>query len=162
MKAVCPGSFDPVTYGHLDVIERTAGLADEVVVAVGNNPSKAGLFSPAERVEMLQAACASWPQVTVTLFSGLLVDFCRGQDIQLISKGLRTGDVDVELQMAQMNRALSGIDTLWWPTAPEWSFVSSSLVREIAALGGDVSGFLPPMVAARTKERAQQPSRRPR
>ena len=155
-RAVCPGSFDPVTRGHLDVIQRTAAIVDEVVVAVGANMAKTGFFTPDERVEMLRAACAEWPGVSVTLFSGLLVDFCTEHDISVISKGLRSGDFDYELQMAQMNRSLTGVDTLFLPTSPQWSYVSSSLVREVALLGGDVSPFLPDEVAELTRLRAEQ------
>lgn len=154
-RAVCPGSFDPVTYGHLDVIERTTRLADDVVVAVGTNVAKDGLFSVAERVTMLTQACAGWPSVSVTTFSGLLVDFCREQRADVISKGLRTADVGYEVTMAQMNRRLTGIDTWFLPTAPEWAYVSSSLVREVAGLGGDIDAFLPPAVAAQVTDRVR-------
>lgn len=154
-RAVCPGSFDPVTHGHLDVIERTAGLFDQVVVAVGANMGKSALFTPTERVAMLEQACADWPGVTVSLFSGLLVDFCTEQQITVISKGLRSGDVDYELSMAQMNRRLCGVDTVFVPTSPQWSYVSSSLVREIAVLGGDISPFLPGPVAELTRARVR-------
>ena len=152
-RAVCPGSFDPVTHGHLDVVERTARMVDHVVVAVGTNVSKNALFAPSERVEMLTEECAQWGNVEVTLFTGLLVDFCAANSIDVISKGLRGADFDYELQMAQMNRQLTGVDTLFLPTAPEWAFVSSSLVREVATLGGDVTAFLPPKTAARTMAR---------
>ena len=152
-RAVCPGSFDPVTHGHLDVIERTARMVDHVVVAVGTNVSKNALFAPSERVEMLTEECAQWGNVEVTLFTGLLVDFCAANSIDVISKGLRGADFDYELQMAQMNRQLTGVDTLFLPTAPEWAFVSSSLVREVATLGGDVTAFLPAKTAARTMAR---------
>ena len=152
-RAVCPGSFDPVTHGHLDVVERTARMVDHVVVAVGTNVSKNALFTPKERVEMLAEECAQWGNVEVTLFRGLLVDFCAANSIDVISKGLRGADFDYELQMAQMNRQLTGVDTLFLPTAPEWAFVSSSLVREVATLGGDVTAFLPPKTAARTMAR---------
>ena len=152
-RAVCPGSFDPVTHGHLDVIERTARVIDEVVVAVGTNMSKNALFTPDERVEMLTEECAEWSNVEVRLFRGLLVDFCAANDIDIISKGLRGADFDYELQMAQMNRRLTGVDTLFLPTAPQWAFVSSSLVREVATLGGDVTAFLPSKTAARTMAR---------
>ena len=156
-RAVCPGSFDPVTHGHLDIIARTARLADEVVVAVGDNMAKNGLFTPPERVAMLEAACAPWSNVSVTLFTGLLVDFCAARDIGLISKGVRAADFGYEVQMAQMNRSLTGVDTILLPTDPRWAFVSSSLVREVAALGGDVSAFLPPAVAERTAARVRAP-----
>lgn len=155
-RAVCPGSFDPVTHGHLDVIKRTADLFDEVVVAVGANMSKTALFTPQERTAMLEAACADWPGVTVQLFSGLLVDFCRQQGITVISKGLRGGDFDYELAMAQMNRQLTGVDTVFLPTDPRWSYVSSSLVREVATLGGDVEAFLPSPVADQTRRRVAE------
>jgi len=152
-RAVCPGSFDPVTYGHLDVIGRTARLAEEVIVAVGMNMAKNGLFRPDERVAMLRAACQEWPNVSVMTFDGLLVDFCRAHNAGLISKGVRTADFAYELQMAQMNRRLTGVDTVFLPTAPEWAYVSSSLVREVATLGGDVTAFLPPVVAEQTVAR---------
>jgi pantetheine-phosphate adenylyltransferase len=154
-RAMCPGSFDPVTHGHLDIIGRTAALADEVVVAVGTNVAKNALFAPDERVAMLQEACAAWDNVSVTTFTGLLVDFCATHRIDVISKGVRTMDFDYELQMAQMNRRLSGVETILLPTDPQWSFVSSSLVREVATLGGDVSGFLPAAVAEQTAARVR-------
>ncbi|HEX6760421.1 MAG TPA: pantetheine-phosphate adenylyltransferase [Propionibacteriaceae bacterium] len=152
-RAVCPGSFDPVTHGHLDVIERTARIVDDVVIAVGTNISKSALFTPDERVEMLADECAQWSNVEVTLFGGLLVDFCAAHDIDVISKGLRAGDFSYELQMAQMNRKLTGVDTIFLPTSPQWAFVSSSLVREVATLGGDVTPFLPAKIAERTMAR---------
>ena len=156
VRAVCPGSFDPVTFGHLDVIERSVALFDEVIVAVGSNVGKSPLFTPTERVEMLAEVCAGWPGVTVTQFSGLLVDFCRAQGAAVISKGLRSGDVEFELAMAQMNRQLTGVDTLLLPTDARWSYVSSSLVREVAGLGGDIDAFLPPPVAELTRRRVQE------
>jgi pantetheine-phosphate adenylyltransferase len=152
-RAVCPGSFDPVTHGHLDVIKRTVRIVDDVLVAVGTNISKNALFTPNERVEMLTEECAQWSNVEVTLFEGLLVDFCTANDIDIISKGLRAADLGYELQMAQMNRQLTGVDTLFLPTSPQWAFVSSSLVREVATLGGDVTSFLPRRIAARTMDR---------
>jgi pantetheine-phosphate adenylyltransferase len=158
-RAVCPGSFDPVTRGHLDVIGRAAGLFDEVVVAVGHNSKKNALFAPDERVAMLTDACAEWPGVTVSLFSGLLVDFCAEHEIDVIAKGLRSAsDFDYELKMAQMNARLTGVDTVFLPTGPQWSYVSSSLVREVALLGGDVTPFLPPGIADRILERVRQRS----
>jgi len=156
VRAVCPGSFDPVTYGHLDVIERSAALFDTVIVAVGSNIAKNALFTPAERVEMLTEVCAAWSTVTVTQFSGLLVDFCRTEGAEVISKGLRSGDVEFEVAMAQMNRQLTGVDTVLLPTGVQWSFVSSSLVREVAGLGGDIDAFLPPPVAELTRRRIQE------
>jgi pantetheine-phosphate adenylyltransferase len=152
-RAVCPGSFDPVTHGHLDVIGRTAALVEEVVVAVGGNLSKTGLFTIEERLEMLRTVCARWANVEVTMFRGLLVDFCTENRIDVISKGVRAADFAYEVQMAQMNRSLSGVDTLLLPTAPQWAFVSSSLIREVAGLGGDVTPFLPVEVAEQTLAR---------
>jgi pantetheine-phosphate adenylyltransferase len=158
-KAVCPGSFDPLTHGHLDVIERTARLVDSVVVAVGTNVAKRSLFTADERLQMLREACARWDNVEVALFEGLLVSFCNDHDVNVISKGVRGGDFGYELQMAQMNRELAGVDTMFLPTSPRWAFVSSSLVREIATLGGDVSAFLPPTVAERTVARVRERDR---
>jgi pantetheine-phosphate adenylyltransferase len=155
-RAVCPGSFDPVTHGHLDVIGRTSRLVDEVVVAVGKNVAKNALFSPQERVEMLREVTSDQPNVQVMLFEGLLVDFCSEQGAEVISKGLRTADFDYELQMAQMNRRLSGVDTVFLPTGAEWSYVSSSLIREIASLGGDVSPFVPASIADRITRRLSE------
>ena len=146
-RAVCPGSFDPVTHGHLDVIGRAATLFDEVVVGVGINPSKSRLFSPEERLDMLRQACADWGNVRVAGFSGLLTDFCRAEGISAIVKGLRAvSDFDYELQMAQMNASLTDVETVFMPTSPEWSFLASSLVKEIAQFGGDVSGLVPGFV----------------
>ena len=150
--AACPGSFDPVTLGHLDVIGRTAALVDDVVVAVGRNASKRSLFSADERVAMLREVCAPWPNVTVELLDGLLVDFCTSRGITVVGKGLRSAaDTDYEVQMAQLNRRLSGVDTLFLPTSPELSFVSSTRVRELAAYGADLSALVPPAVAERTR-----------
>ena len=156
-RAVCPGSFDPVTNGHLDVIERTTRLFDEVVVAVGHNMAKNSLFTPEERHAMLEEVCAHLPSVTVTLFRGLLVELCAVRGIDVIVKGLRlAADFDYELQMAQMNRQLGGVDTVFVPTDPQWSYLSSSLVREVAGLDGDVAAFLPPVVAERTRRRVAE------
>ena len=154
--AVCPGSFDPVTYGHLDVIGRTAALVDAVVVAVGRNASKRSLFTAAERVDLLVEACAAWPNVSVEVLDGMLVDFCTARGITVISKGLRSAaDTDYEIQMAQLNRRLSGVDTLFLPTSPELSFVSSTRVRELAAYGSDLSALVPPAVAERTRAKVR-------
>lgn len=153
-RAVCPGSFDPVTLGHVDVLRRASALFDSVVVGVGSNPGKNPYFAPSERVEMLTEVCADLPGVEIALFDGLLVNFCRSRGANVIVKGLRAGgDFDYELQMAQMNASLTGIDTVFLPTAAQWSYVSSSLVREIARLGGDVGQFLPEPAARRVAER---------
>ncbi|RIJ70680.1 pantetheine-phosphate adenylyltransferase [Nakamurella silvestris] len=146
--AVCPGSFDPPTLGHLDVIGRASRLFDTVVVAVLVNPDKAGLFDLQERQDLLAEVTADLPGVTVTTFSGLLVDFCREQGAEAIVKGVRgAADVDYELQMAQMNRSLTGVDTVFLPTSPQLSYLSSSLIKQVARYGGDVSELLPPAVA---------------
>ncbi|WP_181783006.1 pantetheine-phosphate adenylyltransferase [Pseudonocardia pini] len=146
-RAVCPGSFDPVTLGHLDVIERAANLFDEVVVAVLINKKKQGLFAVEERIAMLEEVTSDLPNVRADSFHGLLVDYCRDHDVKAIVKGLRAvTDFDYELQMAQMNQRLSGVDTLFMSTSPEYSFVSSSLVKEVATYGGDVAHLLPPSV----------------
>jgi pantetheine-phosphate adenylyltransferase len=157
-KALIPGSFDPVTFGHLDVIERTARLFDHVLVAAVGNPGKAPpLFTLAERQTMLAEVTGHLPNVEIDAFEGLLVDFAMARGVDAFVKGLRAvSDFDVELQMAQMNERMSGIATLFFPTAPEHSFLSSSLVREVARFGGDVSSMVPAPVAQRLKERFNQ------
>ena len=156
-RAVCPGSFDPVTNGHLDIIGRAAGLFDEVVVAVLVNKSKRSLFTVEERIGMLEEVTAALPNVTVGSFHGLLVDYCREHDIRAIVKGLRAvTDFDYELQMAQMNRGLANVDTLFMPTNPEYSFLASSLVKEIASWGGDVSALVPANVLDRLYVRSRR------
>jgi pantetheine-phosphate adenylyltransferase len=143
-----------VTNGHVDIISRAARLFDEVVVAVGVNPSKTRLFRPEERIEMLEQVCAPFPNVRIDGFGGLLTDFCRANDVSAIVKGLRAvSDFDYELQMAQMNSSLSGVETVFVPTSPEYSFLASSLVKEVATYGGDVSALVPPLVMARLTER---------
>jgi pantetheine-phosphate adenylyltransferase len=146
-RAVCPGSFDPVTNGHIDIVQRASALFDEVVVAVGVNKSKNRLFTPEERIEMLREACAGFANVRVDGFTGLLTDFCAQNGIQAIVKGLRAvSDFDYELQMAQMNASLTDVETVFVPTSPEYSFLASSLVKEVAMFGGDVSALVPPFV----------------
>lgn len=153
-RCLCPGSFDPVTNGHLDVIERAASLFDEVVVAVPHNVSKKSLFTLDERLDMLEKACAHLPQVRVESVEGLLVDFARQRGIPAVVKGLRAvTDFDYELQMAQMNHRLTGLETLFVATNPEYSFLSSSLVKEVASYGGDVAGLVPDVVLQRLHER---------
>ena len=156
-RAVCPGSFDPVTNGHVDVIGRAAALYDELVVAVLVNPGKAGLFTVDERMALLRDAVADVPNVTVDSFQGLLVDYCRSKDIPVIVKGLRAvSDFEYELQMAQMNRELAGVETLFVPTAPQVGHLSSSLVKQIATFGGDVSGLVPKAVNERLTAHREQ------
>jgi pantetheine-phosphate adenylyltransferase len=153
-RCVCPGSFDPVTNGHLDVIERAAGLFDQVVIAVLVNVSKKGLFSVDERIAMLREVAGHLPNVVVESFDGLLVDYCRQRDIPAVVKGLRAvTDFDYELQMAQMNHRLTRLETLFVATNPEYSYLSSSLVKEVAAYGGDVSGLVPDVVLIRLTDR---------
>lgn len=153
-RATCPGSFDPVTNGHIDIISRAASLFDEVVVAVGVNKSKSRLFSAEERMEMLTAAVEPYPNVVVAGFTGLLTDFCQERGIHAIVKGLRAvTDFDYELQMAQMNSSLAPVETVFVPTSPEYSFLASSLVKEVASFGGDVSGLVPGFVLERLRAR---------
>ncbi|MDP3969604.1 MAG: pantetheine-phosphate adenylyltransferase [Nocardioides sp.] len=158
-RAVCPGSFDPVTNGHVDIVGRAAQLFDEVVVAVGVNQSKNRLFTPEERIAMLEEATGEFPNVRVEAFQGLLTDFCLERDIIAIVKGLRAvSDFDYELQMAQMNSSLSGIETVFVPTSPEYSFLASSLVKEVAAYGGDVAPLVPPHVLSALHDRLAERS----
>ena len=155
-RAVCPGSFDPVTNGHIDIISRASQLFDEVVVAVGVNKSKSRgrLFTAEERISMLEKVCADFPNVTVASFEGLLTTFCEERGIGAIVKGLRAvSDFDYELQMAQMNSSLTGVETVFLPASPERGFVSSSLVKEVAGFGGDVSPFVPAFVLDALRDR---------
>ena len=153
-KALCPGSFDPPTLGHMDVIERAARLFDEVLVAVVVNPGKDALFSLDERTTMLEELTGDLPNVKVAPFSGLLVDFATSEGADCIVKGLRAvSDFDYELQQAQMNQRLTGVDTLFMPTRPAYSFLSSRLIRQVAGLGGSVAGQVPPLVEAALRER---------
>lgn len=152
--ALCPGSFDPVTNGHIDVFARAAAQFDEVVVTVMINPKKLGMFSVEERMEMLREATAHLPNVRVESWQGLLVDFAKQEGIAAIVKGLRDAtDFGYELQMAQMNKKLSGVDTFFIATNPIFSFLSSSLVKEVASYGGDVTDMLPPAVHKRLLDR---------
>lgn len=162
-RAVCPGSFDPVTNGHIDIVARASSLFDEVIVAVGVNKSKARarLFTPEERMDMLRQACDRFPNVSVAGFDGLLTDFCQERRIHAIVKGLRAvSDFDYELQMAQMNSSLTDVETVFIPTSPAYSFLASSLVKEVATFGGDVSGLVPDFVldrlTVRLRERAAE------
>jgi pantetheine-phosphate adenylyltransferase len=156
-RAVCPGSYDPPTNGHLDILERASGLFDEVVVAVLINKSKQGMFAVDERMQMLEEVCAHLGNVRIDSWHGLLVEYCRQHDIPVIVKGLRAvSDFDYELQMAQMNQQLTGVETLFMPTTPLNSFLSSSLVKEVATYGGDVSHLLPKAVHHRLVQRLAQ------
>ena len=155
-KAVCPGSFDPVTNGHLDVFVRASEIFDQVVVGVLINKTKSSLFTVDERIDMLREVVAPYPNVVVDSFHGLLVDYCQANDIPAIVKGLRAvSDFDYELQMAQMNHRLAKVETLFISTNPLYSFLSSSLVKEVVTYGGDVSGLVPDAVRERLIERVQ-------
>ncbi len=159
-RAVCPGSFDPVTNGHLDIIGRTSRLFDEVIVAVLVNESKHGLFTIEERLEMLREVVKPYDNVRIESFQGLLVDFCRAQQASVVVKGLRAvSDFDYELQMAQMNVGLAGVETLFMPTNPQFSFLASSLVKDVAKWGGDVTPHVPEVVARRLADRLRRPAR---
>lgn len=154
-RCVCPGSYDPVTNGHLDVVRRAAALFDEVVVAVLTNPAKQGAFGLAERLELIEAALGELdPPVRAQIRvdatdGGLLVDYCRRVGAVAVVKGLRSGtDLAYELPMALMNRHLSGLETVFLPGDPTLEHVSSSLVKEVSSLGGDVSGLVPDAVLA--------------
>ncbi|HEV7657783.1 MAG TPA: pantetheine-phosphate adenylyltransferase [Mycobacteriales bacterium] len=156
-RAVCPGSFDPVTLGHLDIIGRASTLYDEVVVAVLVNKSKTGLFSVDERIDMLKSVTAEYGNVRVDSFHGLLVHYCQANDIPVVVKGIRAvSDFDYELKMAQMNHGLTGLETLFMPTNPEFSFLTSSLVKEVATWDGDVGRLVPPLVLERLAARLHE------
>jgi len=153
-RVVCPGSFDPVTNGHLDIIGRAANLCEEVIVAVLINIEKQALFTIDERIDMLREVTKEYDNVRVEKFHGLLVDFCRQHDIRVIVKGLRAvSDFDYELQMAQLNYRMSGVETLFMSSNPEYSFLSSSRLKEIARYGGDISGLVPDLVRERLEAR---------
>jgi pantetheine-phosphate adenylyltransferase len=156
-RVVCPGSFDPVTNGHLDIISRAADLYDEVVVAVARNPAKTSLFTVSERMELLREVTKAYENVRVDTFEGLTVDFCRANGISAIVKGLRAvSDFDYEMQMAQMNYSQAGVETLFMTTNPLYAFLSSSLVKDFAKYGGDVSGLVPgPVLVALTSRFAE-------
>jgi pantetheine-phosphate adenylyltransferase len=151
---VCPGSFDPVTNGHLDIVSRAASLHDEVVVAVLINITKKSLFTVDERVDMLREVTKGYGNVRVDRFHGLLVDFCAANGITAVVKGLRAvSDFEYEMQMAQMNYRLAKIETLFMTTNPLYSFLSSSLIKDVARYGGDVSGLVPDQVLGRLRAR---------
>jgi pantetheine-phosphate adenylyltransferase len=154
-RALCPGSFDPPTNGHIDVIERTARHFEGVVVAVIANPSKEPTFGAEERCALLADALTHLDNVEITSFEGLLVDFAREKGINVVVKGLRAvSDFEYELQMAEMNATLApGLDTMFVTSRPSWAFLSSSLVKEVAKFGGPVEGLVPPGVAKALTDR---------
>lgn len=156
MIAICPGSFDPVTHGHLDVITRAAALFDEVVVAVGRNSAKNYLFTTDERLELVRATTAHLTNVTVAELDGLLVDFARARGAKVLVKGIRfASDFDFELQMAHMNAAVGSVETVMLPASAQWSTLSSTMIREVASYGGDVSAFVPEVVARQIRHKAE-------
>jgi pantetheine-phosphate adenylyltransferase len=155
--AVCPGSFDPVTLGHVDILERAAAQFDQVIVAILVNPKKRGMFDIDERIAMINESTTHLPNLQVESGSGLVVDFVRARGLTAIVKGLRTGtDFEYELQMAQMNKHIAGVDTFFVATTPRYSFVSSSLAKEVALLGGDVTELLPEPVNRRLAEKLRR------
>ena len=155
LRAIYPGSFDPVTFGHLDIIKRSVELVDELIVGVLNNNAKSPLFSVEERVKMLNEAVKELPKVKVVPFEGLLVEFAKNMDAKMIVRGLRAiTDFEYELQMAQTNHKLEpGLETIFLTTSLEYSYLSSTTVKEVAAFDGDISQFVPEMVMNRIQEK---------
>ena len=161
LRAIYPGSFDPVTLGHLDIIKRSASMVDELIVGVLNNKAKSPLFSVEERVTMLGEVTKELPNVKVIPFAGLLVDFARQTESKMIIRGLRAiTDFEYELQMSQMNRKLEeNVETVFLTTNLEYSYLSSSMVKEVAAFGGDISQLVPALVADRVNEKMKEKRR---
>ncbi|GAB2808992.1 pantetheine-phosphate adenylyltransferase [Actinocorallia aurea] len=158
-RVVCPGSFDPVTNGHLDIVSRASRLYDEVVVMVSINLAKKNLFTVEERLDMIREVTRDLGNVKVDSFRGLTVDYCKQHDIPVIVRGLRAvTDYDYELQIAQMNNRMSGVETLFMATSPEYAFLSSSLMKEVVRWGGDASGLVPELVHQRLIERLKDAS----
>ena len=156
MLAICPGSFDPVTHGHLDVIGRAAALFDEVVVAVGRNSAKNYLFTLDERLDLMRAVTGEWPNVRLEALDGLLVDFARDRGAGVLVKGLRfASDFDFELQMAHINAVVGSVETVMLPASSQWATLSSTMIREVASYGGDVAAFVPDVVARQIRQKSQ-------
>lgn len=155
IRAIYPGSFDPVTFGHMDIIQRSSSIVDELIVGVLNNNAKSPLFSVEERVKMLKEVTKNMPKVKVVPFEGLLVDFARKTDAHMIVRGLRAiTDFEYEIQMAQTNHKLEpGVETVFLTTSLEYSYLSSTTVKEVAAFGGDISQFVPPVVIGAIQEK---------
>ncbi|MFW6010059.1 MAG: pantetheine-phosphate adenylyltransferase [Actinomycetota bacterium] len=154
VAVICPGSFDPVTVGHLDVFERAAARFDRVIVAVLDNPGKQGTFSADERRELIAAETTHLDNLEIDRFEGLLIDYCRQREVWLVCKGLRgSADIEYELQMAQMNRRVGGVETIFVSASAEHTFLSSSLIKEVVRGGGDVTGLVPERVADALRER---------
>ena len=158
LKAVYPGSFDPVTYGHLNIIERSCSLVDELIIGVLNNRAKIPLFSVEERVSMLEEVTKNMPRVKIVPFEGLLVDFADRMSAKMVIRGLRAvTDFEYELQMSQTNYKLSpGLETVFLTTCPEYAYLSSTTVQEVAAFGGDISQFVPDTVMERMQEKSKK------
>lgn len=157
VRAIFPGSFDPITNGHLDVIQRAMRLFDEVVIAVGKSPVKNQLFTPEERVQMIAEIVADMPGVSVESFDGLTVEYAAKKKADVILRGLRSlTDVQYEFQLAMTNRAVAGIETVFVMTGEQYGFTSSTLIREVASLGGDLSNLIPESVNTRLKKRLQK------
>ncbi len=156
-KALFPGSFDPITKGHIDVIERGRKLFDELIIGVGRNPVKNQLFTPAERVEIISELIAGMPRVSVASFDGLMVEYAKKVDVNVILRGMRSlTDVQYEFKLAMTNRAVAGIETIFVMTSAEYGFASSTIIREVASLGGDVSNLVPPIVCKRLEEKLRR------
>lgn len=156
--AVYPGSFDPPTYGHLDIVQRASELFEKLYIAIGRNPSKEDVFTLEERVELMEVLTRNKSNIEVEAFDGLLVNFVKEKGAKVIVRGLRAvSDFENEFQMALMNRQLAGIETVFLMTSAEYLFVSSSIVEEVASFGGDVSKLVPDIVAARLKEKFRKP-----
>lgn len=154
VRAIFPGSFDPITNGHLDVIHRGMKLFDELIVAVGRSPVKNQLFTPEERVEMIEELVRDLPGVSVEAFEGLTVEYAAGRKADVILRGLRSlTDVQYEFQLAMTNRAVAGIETIFIMTSEQYGFTSSTLIREIASLGGDLSNLIPKSIQERLRQR---------
>lgn len=154
VKAIFPGSFDPITNGHLDVIKRGIRLFDELIIAVGTSPVKNQLFEPGERVEMITELVADMPGITVESFNGLTVEYAASRGVDVLLRGLRSlTDVQYEFQLAMTNRAVAGIDTVFVMTGEQYGFTSSTLIRQVASLGGDVSNLIPANVCSRLRQR---------
>jgi pantetheine-phosphate adenylyltransferase len=154
VRAIFPGSFDPITNGHLDVVRRAMRLFDELIIAVGRSPIKNQLFTPEERVEMIAELITDMPGVRVESFEGLMVDYAAKRKADVVLRGLRSlTDVQYEFQLAMTNRAVAGIETVFIMTSEQYGFTSSTLIREIAMLGGDLSNLIPPSVYKRLQGR---------
>ncbi len=157
VKAIFPGSFDPITNGHLDVIGRGVKLFDELIIAVGQSPVKNQLFTPAERVEMIAELVAEMPRVSVESFDGLMVKFAAETQADVVLRGMRSlTDVQYEFKLAMTNRSVAGIETVFIMASAEYGFTSSTLIREVASLGGDVSSLVPKVVYDRLHDRLEK------